>query len=930
VQTVVLRRGGNRLPVAWRPASLTVDNASVKVTDRRGFETERRYGPGLRYRVLSYAPPRSPDKLRETGRNYPATIAERYTQLPNGTAERVTPFTERLTAEAQSPYETAVRVETWLETNKDYSLNASHEPGADVASEFIFDMEQGYCEYFATTMVVMLRSQGVPARYVTGYSTGQPAGENTYVVRGMNAHAWVEVYFTDVGWVRFDPTPGNDRLAAEQRAFARERTDGGGDGERVEAPDERRTAGNTSSNGSLTPGGSFGGSAGDYQHVETGSPGESFSGRTGVTEASGSSQGPEAGRGVNSQSPNGAINGTGTRRAAEATNTTQAFDIRLNRTRLIPGSTIRVRVTRGEEPISDVTVFFNEEPIGETGPNGAVVGSVPYTDRLNVSVEATETSISAGAVPPSQLGRQFAMQSVPVQFVPEVGDSRLSIENESYRVETNVTVDVTGRPLPGSTVVVNATIDGTPVPAAVVEMNGTRVARTNRSGLARIELPLEAANRRLTVTRGDASGVRSLSVLTTLNVSVTGETYPTGNATVTVTAQGSPVRGAVVQAGNRTVGSTGQNGTVAIQLPESPTNITLTVTHGVATGSRTVQLPALNVTATPTAFMTAPWTDLLVRSTLGGEPAEDVAIRLNRRPVGKTGENGTLTAVVPPSNGVTITAVGYGQRVTTRPGNPIVVLGGAIAVALLIGGIVVQRAQRSGVSPQELETAISERLISLGQWVVAVLVAATAMTDVFIGRLVQLSRRLRTAVIASPTRLYELALRARQRGALAIKQLVSIGRSLGPWILAEGRGLIRLVRNPKLLATVVAGYIQTLRELGPIKQARHGSNESRASLVRTRTDGEEKQSDSGLTVREVWCQFLEYVSVRQWRTKTPGQIATRAIDYDGLPADAVRALTEAFRDAEYGNQLSTTRVERARKALERIERTQRPDRGEKE
>lgn len=72
-------------------------------------------------------------------------------------------------------------------------------------------MDAGYCTYYATTMVTMLRSQGVPARFVVGYTTGEQVGDDRYRVRGLNSHAWVQVYFPDVGWVRFDPTPAGPR-----------------------------------------------------------------------------------------------------------------------------------------------------------------------------------------------------------------------------------------------------------------------------------------------------------------------------------------------------------------------------------------------------------------------------------------------------------------------------------------------------------------------------------------------------------------------------------------------------------------------------------------------------------------------------------------------------------------------------------------------
>ncbi len=218
---VRLRQSATALPTVWRPARVDTPEGtrlaagtSLSVTD--GVPA------GTTYRGVSYAPAREPVVLRTAGRNYPAAVREQYLGLPDDPdTERVARFTDNLTSDASTPYTTAVKIEEWLETNKEYSLSATHDPAdGTVASQFVFEMSTGYCEYFAATMTAMLRTQNVPARYVVGYSTGQQTAPGEYTVRAMNAHAWVEVYFPDVGWVRFDPTPGSSRLTTERRAFA--------------------------------------------------------------------------------------------------------------------------------------------------------------------------------------------------------------------------------------------------------------------------------------------------------------------------------------------------------------------------------------------------------------------------------------------------------------------------------------------------------------------------------------------------------------------------------------------------------------------------------------------------------------------------------------------------------------------------------------
>ncbi|MFB6188304.1 MAG: transglutaminase domain-containing protein, partial [Halapricum sp.] len=100
-----------------------------------------------------------------------------------------------------------------------------NKPSGNVADAFLFEMNKGYCTYFATTMTVMLRTQGIPARMVVGYTPGERVSENKWVVRGYNSHAWVEAYFPDVGWVRFDPTPAASRQQAEQSRLQQARND---------------------------------------------------------------------------------------------------------------------------------------------------------------------------------------------------------------------------------------------------------------------------------------------------------------------------------------------------------------------------------------------------------------------------------------------------------------------------------------------------------------------------------------------------------------------------------------------------------------------------------------------------------------------------------------------------------------------------------
>lgn len=207
------------LPAAWRPMEVGEGVADqVVVTDASGLQIDGRLRSGEQYTVRSAVPSGRGTDLADADREYPAHIERRYTQLPESTPARVTRRTERITQDADNPYEQAAIIEEYLKTNREYSLDIER-PDGDIADAFLFEMESGYCTYYATTMVTMLRSQGVPARLAVGYTSGQQVAEDRYVVRGLNSHSWVEVYFPDVGWVQFDPTPVGPRQQAEQRAL---------------------------------------------------------------------------------------------------------------------------------------------------------------------------------------------------------------------------------------------------------------------------------------------------------------------------------------------------------------------------------------------------------------------------------------------------------------------------------------------------------------------------------------------------------------------------------------------------------------------------------------------------------------------------------------------------------------------------------------
>jgi transglutaminase-like putative cysteine protease len=161
-----------------------------------------------RYEITSWAPKVSARELEADTAAYPPEIAARYLQLPDTVPQRVKDLAARLAQGSTSSYDKAVRIQEYLRATYLYKLNVpAPPPNRDVVDYFLFDAPGGFCSYYASAMTVLLRSQGVPARVVVGFATGNYDGLlRRYVVPANAAHAWVEVYFPNYGWIEFEPT----------------------------------------------------------------------------------------------------------------------------------------------------------------------------------------------------------------------------------------------------------------------------------------------------------------------------------------------------------------------------------------------------------------------------------------------------------------------------------------------------------------------------------------------------------------------------------------------------------------------------------------------------------------------------------------------------------------------------------------------------
>jgi transglutaminase-like putative cysteine protease len=174
--------------------------------------TTERLRAGDTYSVTALMSFADVSSLRASGAEYPAWVRERYLQVPATLSPRLRELASQIVAEngAQTPYDQAVVIQDYLRTLTYNESIPSPPQGAEPVEWFLFEQREGYCDYFASAMVLMLRSQGVPARWVRGYAGGEfDANRGLYVVRESVAHSWPEVYFPGFGWERFEPTPAS-------------------------------------------------------------------------------------------------------------------------------------------------------------------------------------------------------------------------------------------------------------------------------------------------------------------------------------------------------------------------------------------------------------------------------------------------------------------------------------------------------------------------------------------------------------------------------------------------------------------------------------------------------------------------------------------------------------------------------------------------
>ena len=193
------------------PLNSEVNQEEIRANNIISITTPYPLKTQTRYTVTINTVNAAPDKLSKAGDNYPSWITDYYLQLPDSLPERIRKLSEEVTKEAKNPYDKLLAI-------KEYMAQFSYNPETEPLSEevcgvdhFLFVKQSGNCVHFASTMTIMLRTVGVPARFCIGYLPGEWDEDiKSYIVRARHYHAWPEVYFPSYGWIQFESITNTD------------------------------------------------------------------------------------------------------------------------------------------------------------------------------------------------------------------------------------------------------------------------------------------------------------------------------------------------------------------------------------------------------------------------------------------------------------------------------------------------------------------------------------------------------------------------------------------------------------------------------------------------------------------------------------------------------------------------------------------------
>lgn len=205
------------LPVLVRYTRTNPADQPLAQYDVTLIRSRRLLRAGAVYNAVSAISVADEESLRTDSLEYSHWITATYLQLPNALPARVRELAQAITAPHTNPYDKAAALEKYVRHTINYNEQVSAPPSDRDAVDFtLFERPEGYCNYYASTLAVLARSVGIPARVVAGYSLGDYAN-GTFRIYETNAHAWVEIYFPSYGWIEFEPTATQPELERPRR-----------------------------------------------------------------------------------------------------------------------------------------------------------------------------------------------------------------------------------------------------------------------------------------------------------------------------------------------------------------------------------------------------------------------------------------------------------------------------------------------------------------------------------------------------------------------------------------------------------------------------------------------------------------------------------------------------------------------------------------
>jgi len=216
-----------------RPARADLAYNPDGTTDLSAWHATPPLRAGETYQARSSLSTATIAQLRAAGTDYPLWVTGRYLQIPSTVTTRTVQLARQIALGLDSPHDVVAAVTAYLRARIRYSETVpSPPPDQELLDWFLFDLRQGFCNYYASAEVILLRSLGIPARLAAGFAQGECEDESdTYLIHQRDAHAWPEVYFPGLGWVEFEPTtsqPSIQRPLGESQPY----TPSAGDSER--------------------------------------------------------------------------------------------------------------------------------------------------------------------------------------------------------------------------------------------------------------------------------------------------------------------------------------------------------------------------------------------------------------------------------------------------------------------------------------------------------------------------------------------------------------------------------------------------------------------------------------------------------------------------------------------------------------------------